>query len=68
MGGQHCVGLEMVEIVTNQLGDYAILFSNLVHEDLDLILKVLDLSELGCLNNHNIIGTMHPFHSLSRKN
>ena len=35
MGGQPYVGLKMVKIVTNQLGDDVILVGNLVHEDPD---------------------------------
>ena len=65
MSSQLHVVLEMFKIVTNQLGDDTILFCNLIYKDLDLIPKVLNLSKLGHLDNHDVVGTTHPFHGLS---
>ena len=68
MGHQLHVGLEMVEVVADQVGDEITLHCNLLFEDADFILKLLNLPKLGYLDNHDIVGMMHPFHGLSRKN
>ena len=39
----------------------------LLLKDVDFILKGFDLSELGSLDDHDVIGMTHPFYGLSRK-
>ena len=58
------VGLEVVKVVVDQVGDDCILHCYLLLEDTDFILKVLDLSKLGSLDDHDITCMMHPFYGL----
>ena len=62
--GQLHVGLRVVEVVADQVGDQVVLSHHLLLEDADFILKVLNLSKLGCLNDHDVVRMTHPFHCL----
>ena len=58
------VGLEVFEFIADQVGDQDVLCHYLLLEDADFIHKVLNLSKLGHLYNHDIIGMTYPFHGL----
>ena len=45
----------MVEVVADQIGDDCVLCHYLLLEDMDFILKLLNLTELGSLDNHDVI-------------
>ena len=66
MSGQPHVVLEMVEVVTNQLGDDAILFGHLLlHLDhlclrrLELLFQGLNPTKLLGLHDHRVVRTVH---------
>ena len=67
VGSQLHVGLEMVKVVTNQVINESVLSCQLPLKDTDFILKVLNLSKLRKLDDHQVVQLPHPPLSLSRK-
>ena len=58
--GQGYVCLDVVEVVADQVPNQRILHFQLALEVVYPILKSLNLSKLGSLHNHRIIGIVHP--------
>ena len=66
MGGKVHVGLEVIEVVTHQVGNDTVLFGQLVFKildtpikSMDLLFQDLDLSKLRSLHDHHIVHMVH---------
>ena len=71
MHSQAHVVLEVVEVVTHQVGDDAILLhqlllqlSNMTLRGMELLLQGLNPSQLLGLHDHHIVHTVHPIFGL----
>ena len=74
MCGQVHVVLEVLEVVTHQVGDDVVLLCQLVLQILnstlggvELLLQGLDSSQLFGLHNHHIVHVVHSIFSLKEK-
>ena len=74
MGSKAHVVLEVFEVVTHQVSNYAVLLHKLVLqvlimtlESMELLLESLDPFQQFSLHDHRIVHTVHPIFSLKNK-
>ena len=68
MGCEPPVVLEVVEVVTHQVGNNTVLFQQLLFQIVNSTLKGLDLFKPQSLHDHHVVHTVYPILSLSKSN